>query len=82
MKAVLTLDVLAEIPAMLNYGERLEHVRTRATDNVSLFVSYDNQQSSKGFNLNSLYGEVCHQMFMLQIKEQIQILNGNNNFLE
>ena len=64
---------------MLDYGERLEHVRTRATGNVSFFASYF---ASKGFNSNSLYGEACHQMFMLQIKEQIQILNGNNNFLE
>ena len=29
MKAALTLDVLAEIPAVLNYSERLEHVRAK-----------------------------------------------------
>ena len=39
IKVVLTLDVLAEIPTMMNYGERLENVRTRATGDVSLFVS-------------------------------------------
>ena len=38
-----------------------------------------NRQSSKGFNSNSLYGEGYRQMFMLQIKEQIQILAGNNS---
>ena len=52
----------------------------KATGDVSLFVSYDNRQASKGFHSNSLRGEVYHQMFMLQIKEQIQILNVNNNF--
>ena len=37
------------------------------------------QQSSKSFiNSHSLYGEAYHQMFMLQIEEKIQILNGNN----
>ena len=69
IKAVLILDVFAEIPAMLNNGERLELVRTRATGDMSLFVSYDNRQSSRGFNSNSIYGEAYHQMFMLQIKE-------------
>ena len=66
---------------MLNYGERLDHVHAKqvVTCDVSLFVSYDNRQSSEGFNSNSLYGEVYHQMFMLQIKEPIQILNGSNN---
>ena len=34
------------------------------------------------FYLNSLCDEAYHQMFMLQIKEQIQIINGNNIFLE
>ena len=29
IKAVLTLNVLAEIPAMLNYGERLKHARAK-----------------------------------------------------
>ena len=62
---------------MLNYGERLER---KATSNVSLFVPYDNRQSSKGFNSNSLRGEAYHRMFTLQIKEQLQILNDNNNF--
>jgi len=46
--------------------------KAEATDGVSLFMSYDNRQSLKGFNSNSLYGEAYHQMFMLQIKEKIQ----------
>ena len=36
----------------------------------------------KRLNSNSLYRDAYHQMFMLQIKEQIQILNGNNNFFK
>ena len=43
----LALHVLAEIPAPLNNGERLEHVP--AKQQVTC-VSYDNQQSSNGFN--------------------------------
>ena len=80
IKAVFTLNVLAEIPAMLNYGKRLEHVRAKQLVTCLYLHPYDNRQSSKGFNSNSLYGEAYHQMFMLHIKEQIQILNGNNNF--
>lgn len=81
IKAVLTLDVLAEIPAKLTELWRMIGAPVRkATSDLSLFVSYYNQQSWKGFNLNSLYGKGCHQMFMLQIKEQIQIVNGNNFF--
>ena len=64
---------------MLNYGGRLEHVRaSKATGDVSLFVSYGNRISSKAFNSNSLYSEAYHRMFMLQIKDQIQILTDNN----
>ena len=73
------MDVFAEIPAKLNYGERLECMQAKQLV-ASLFVSYDNWQSSRGINANSLYGEAYHQMFMLEIKENIQILNGNNHF--
>ena len=64
---------------MLNYGEKLEHVRAKQLV-ACLYLYHDNRQSSKGYNSNSLYGEAYHQMFMPQIKEQVQILNGNNNF--
>lgn len=72
--------MLTEIPAMLNYGESLEQVRAKQLFDMSWFLSYDNQRSSKGLNANSLYGETYHQMFTLQIKEEIQVLNGNNKF--
>ena len=65
---------------MLNYGESLEQVRAKQLFDMSWFLSYDNRRSSEGLNANSLYGETYHQMFTLQIKEEIQILNGNNNF--
>ena len=64
---------------MLNYGARLEHVRAKQLV-TCLYLYHDNRRSSKGFYSNSLYGEAYHQMFMLQIKEQMQILNGNNFF--
>ena len=77
IKAVLTLDVLVEIPAMLNYGKRLEQVRAKqlVTSRLYVFVSYDNRQSSKGFNSNSLYGEAHHQMFIIIIIIIIIIVN-------
>ena len=59
---------------------RLERMQAKQLQVASLFVSYDNWQSSRGINANSLYGEAYHQMFMLEIKENIQILNGNNHF--
>ena len=55
---------------------------SKLTGVASLLLSYDNRQSSKGFNSNSLHGEAHHQMFMLKIKEQTQILNDNNILLE
>ena len=78
----LTFDVLTEIPAMLNYGESLQQVRAKQLFDMSWLLSYDNRRSPKGLNANSLYGETYHQMFTLQIKEEIQILNGNNNFFQ
>ena len=75
----LAFDVLAEIPAILNYGETVGARASKTTADVS-FVAYDNRQSSNGFNSNSLYGEAYHQIFILQIKKKIKILNGNNNF--
>ena len=65
---------------MLNNGERLEHVRAKqlVTCLNLLHVTISNRQKAL-INSNSLYGEAYHQIFMLQIKEQIQILNGNNN---
>ena len=53
---------------------------SKLTGVVSLFVSYDNRQSSEGFNSNSLVGEAYHQLFMLHNKEQI--LKANNTFFE
>ena len=70
---------LAEIPILLNYDERWEHMRAKHLV-TCLHLYHCNQQSSKGFDSNSLHGEVYHQMFLLQIKEQIQIFDGNNNF--
>lgn len=35
-----------------------------------------------GFNSSSLYGDAHQQVFIIQIKEQIQILNGNDIFWE
>lgn len=79
----LGLSLQSCLGCVRSHAELRQKVRARAsktTGGVSLFVSYDNRQSSEGFNSNSLYGEAYHQVFMLQIKENIQILNGNNNF--
>ena len=54
------ISSLAEIPAMLNYGEKVGARASKATGDVSLFVLHDSRQSSKGFNSNSLYGEAYH----------------------
>lgn len=36
---------------------KVEAPASKAAGDVSLYVAYDNQQSLKGFNLNSLYSE-------------------------
>ena len=56
------MDVLAEVSTMLNYFKRLEHMQAK-----QLVLS-------KSFNSNSFYLEAHHQMFMLQFKEQMQIV--------
>ena len=67
---------------MLNYGEGLEHMRANqlVTCLYLYLMTIGNRQSSKGFNSNSPQGEAYHQLFMLQTKEQIQILIDNNIF--
>ena len=65
--------MLAEVPVLLNYGERLELVRAKQPGDVSFICI---------MTIGILYGEVYHQMFMLQIKEQIQIFDGNIILLE
>ena len=63
------MDVLAEVSAILSYFIRLEHMQAKQ---LVTCLSW------KSFYLNSLYVEAYHQMFMLQFKEQMQILNDNN----
>ena len=53
------------------------HASKATGADVSLFVSSDNRQSSKGLNPNSKYGGVYHQMSGRQSKQQVQILIDN-----
>ena len=62
------------------HAELRRKVRARASKATGGMSLYDDRQSLKGFNSNSLYGEAYHQMFILNIKKKIEILNDNNNF--
>jgi len=80
IKAVPTLDVLAEIPSMLNYGKRLEHGCAKQVVTYLYFITIGNCQ--KAFIWIPFTVKHIMKMFMLQIKEQIQILIGNNIFFK
>ena len=67
---------------MINRVINIKKAQTSDQDILNTPVTYDNQRWSKGFNFNSLYSEAVHQVLMFQIKQQIQIRNGNNKILE
>ena len=67
---------------MINRVINIKKSQTSDQDIVNTPLTYDNQRWSKGFNFNLLYSEAVHQVLMFQIKQQIQIRNGNNKILE
>lgn len=68
---------------MINRGLiNIKKSQTSDQDILNTPLTYDNQRWSKGFNFNSLYSETVQQVLMFQIKQQIQICNGNNKILE
>ena len=67
---------------MINRVINIKKSQTSDQDIVNTPLTYDNQRWSKGFNFNLLCSEAVHQVLMFQIKQQIQIRNGNNKILE